>query len=495
MLYKEIITAKNGAPVPVFKDGKPMHSRYAPEKEAETFAAGISECGFFLIAGLGGAFHIEALQKRFPDSKIAVIEQSCADIDFLEKNISAVKKLRAQRGILITPYEMTERLLLENYLPARDGTFAFIEYRSWALQNRGIIEDIKRVIENTLKKIAADFSVQANFGKIWQRNIILNLKSMQKVASPSFPLNKTALVVAAGPSLDAKIDAIRQKRDALYLIATDTAYSALKKYGIFPDAVCSLDGQHISHAHFMAKANRKTLFVFDVCGNTAAVKKAEEAGAPLLFSSSGHPLASYAAGTQRTFRLHSFGNGAGTVTIMAADFALYAGFPKIFVVGADFSYRNGKAYARGTYLDEIYASVQNRLCGIEEQFCRLQFRAPLIQHGDVATTEILESYRNDFEYWMKRNGLTWKKTDDLYCLSRRSKQPETIKTEPFDFETFTEKLKKDAADFFSGKTAGTNAEIVSLPYAAFCKKNGKTASFKNCVKLALERILQYTHSP
>ncbi len=485
MLYKEIITAKDGAQVPVFTDGKLMHSRYAPEKEAATFAAGLKECGFFLIAGLGGAFHIEALQQRFPDAKIAVIERSEADIDFLEKNIRTVHELCAQGRILIAPYEQAERLLLENYLPAREGTFCFVEYRSWALQNRDIIEEIKCAVDHALKKIAADFSVQTNFGKIWQRNIILNLKAMRNACSPSFPLDKTALVVAAGPSLDAKIETIRQKRAALYLIATDTAYSALQKYGIFPDAVCSLDGQNVSHAHFMADADRKTLFVFDVCGNTAAVKRAAQARAPLIFSSSGHPLASYAAESQQAFRLYAFGSGGGTVTIMAADFALHAGFSTICVIGADFSYRNGKPYAKGTYLDDLFGSMQNRLSGVEEQFCRLQFRAPLIHTKDAATTEVLESYRKEFESWMNKNGFTWTKAEDTYRLFRHGKASERIQMTPFHFQSFAQKLKK----------ADSAAAIIALPYVAFCRKHGIQDSFHACVKLALERILRYTQSP
>ena len=42
VLFSSIVTAKNGSPVPLFYNGKSMHSRYDPEKEAEQAAAEVA---------------------------------------------------------------------------------------------------------------------------------------------------------------------------------------------------------------------------------------------------------------------------------------------------------------------------------------------------------------------------------------------------------------------------------------------------------------------
>ena len=54
-------------------------------------------------------------------------------------------------------------------------------------------------------------------------------------------------------------------------------------------------------------------------------------------------------------------SGAGTVTIAATDFAFHCGFKNIQVFGADFSYQNGKTYAKGTYLDVLYHKDENKI--------------------------------------------------------------------------------------------------------------------------------------
>ena len=54
MIYYDVIISKSGLKIPLFSDGKPMHSKYDPEKEAETLISGINRSDYFLVLGLGG---------------------------------------------------------------------------------------------------------------------------------------------------------------------------------------------------------------------------------------------------------------------------------------------------------------------------------------------------------------------------------------------------------------------------------------------------------
>ena len=38
MIYSGTVKSKNGDDIPLFASGKPMHSKYNPENEAEAFA-------------------------------------------------------------------------------------------------------------------------------------------------------------------------------------------------------------------------------------------------------------------------------------------------------------------------------------------------------------------------------------------------------------------------------------------------------------------------
>lgn len=495
MSYKDIILSKDGNPVPVFADGNPAHSRYSPIKEGIQFAARVEKSGFFIVAGLCGAYHISAMLAEFPDAKIIAVESNADDIDFLQSNMENARNLIASKKITAIPAEMTESALLQNYLPAMHGTFSLVELPSWKAANPAFAKKIEGSVKNALKKIAADFSVQANFGKLWQRNILLNLRAAVRPANPILPVHKTAFIAAAGPSLDSKIEYIKMRRKEFYIISTDTAYSVLRSNGIFCDAVCSIDGQAVSCAHFYGKTDGETLFIFDLCAQNSAVRKIMKSNADLIFSSSGHPLAQYAQQTQ-SGNGNSFicaGNGAGTVTIMAADFAAKAGFEKILIAGADFAYISGKSYASGTYLDKIYGCAQNRVFGVEEQFCRLMFRAPLKYEGKYAKTEILDSYRTEFENWAASNGFKISKEDDIYSLCRKNTNPHGISTVKFDFEKFTKSLKLEQEKIEHGENINNSpVSVFTLPYIAHIKKQNPSADFRSCVNLALADILRYT---
>ena len=493
MPYKDMILSKDGNPVPVFSDGKPAHSRYSPVKEGIQFSSRLEKSGFFLVAGLCGAYHVNAMLNDFPEAKIIAVESCAGDVDFLRLNSENVKNLIASKKITVIPAEMTESALIQNYLPAVYGSFGFVELPSWKAANPSAAAKIEAAVKNALKKIAADFSVQANFGKLWQRNILLNLKYVLQGVKPVFPTHKTAFVAAAGPSLDSKIEYIKMRRNDFYIISTDTAYSTLRAHGIFCDAVCSLDGQAVSCAHFYGELCDKTLFVFDLCAQHSAVKRAVKSNANIIFSSSGHPLAKYAEQTQSGCSFVEAGSGAGTVTIMAADFAAKAGFEKILVAGADFAYIGGKPYAKGTYLDKIYASIQNRLSGIEEQFCRLMFRTPLKYESNLAKTEILDSYRDDFENWASVNGFKVSKENGMYSLFGRNSNSPKVEAVNFDFKKFKKALKTEQEKLErSGNINNSPLSVFTLPYIAYIKKQNPSADFRLCINLALADILRYT---
>ena len=129
---------------------------------------------------------------------------------------------------------------------------------------------------------------------------------------------------------------------------------------IVPDAVVSIDGQNISYAHFLHQAQKnKTVFAFDLCANSIPAKKISVQKNKILFFESGHPLSVLASRFNGTNFIH-LNSGSGTVTIAATDLVFFLGFEKIEFFGADFAYLNGKPYAKGTYLDDIFYKKQNK---------------------------------------------------------------------------------------------------------------------------------------
>lgn len=487
-IYIDIEISKTGLKIPKFKSGKLIHSKYDPEREAINLVNNIDENSFYLVTGIGAGFFIKKLMEKYPNSKIVAIENSQDDIDFLEKHFQIISQLK-MNNVIITTTENLYNSLLQNYIPSIYPSFKLIEYRSWILENQDIFEKIQNITSEALKNIAQDFSTQAHFGKIWQRNIINNLKQISSDTEIIFPKEKIAVVVAAGPSLDKKIAWIKENREKIFIFATDTAYKTLQKEQFFSDAVISIDGQNISHQHFLRKINDKTIFIFDLCGNSSCIRKIKKNGNNIIFTTTGHPLITFAEQTQTTDYSFIFANaGTGTVTISALDFASKVGFNEIIVIGADFSFPNKKPYAKGTYLEDIYLSNNNRATTIEKNYTSLMYRTEIIHDSKYPTTKILYSYKEAFQEWLEDNNYTVTQKDEMYyCKKETNKNSKLFKQQKFDFEKFCNEINKKNID---------KLKIGLLPYISFLrlkdsKKNIKS-NFEELLNLAVKDIVRYT---
>lgn len=419
MIYTNAITSRTGLFVPVFHDGLAAHSKYDPRREAERLALTVSPAGFFVVSGAAGGYFIEALRRRFPSSPIVAAEGSEADIAYLVSLSPLLADLIKDSATVIVPISQLCDAITARYIPVLHGTLGIIEWETWAHSNANIMPSFRLAIARAKETIAADASTQARFGKIWQRNILLNVRALNDgVSYPLLPTDRCALIAAAGPSLDDAVPFIKEERKRLFVIATDTAFLSLTRQGIACDAVVSIDGQEVSHSHFMGSLNAaggqagagnspSPLFVMDLTADNSVVRHLLCEGCRVCFVRTGHPLAAYLAP-----HLPLLMSGGGTVTIAACDWARRSGFLHIAVAGADFAYLDGRPYSRGTYLDDIYSENAVRTDNVQTAFCRLMFRTPLenieSQHGHVSTrlnnsavtTSLLRSYEESYHQWL-----------------------------------------------------------------------------------------------
>ena len=498
--YTDIISAKDGSLIPA-QGGIAFHSTYNPVREGEQFAAQFDDSDaetFFVVIGLCGGFHIQALLRRFPRCTILAVEKNQEDIDFL-KSLPVNQQILQNGQVQVCAAPAVSETLSSEFIPAEHHAIKVVSLRSWEHRCAETAKVIKDRVQETLPVISADFSVQSHFGGIWQRNIFVNLHLAKKLRAQdiSIPTEKKAAVIAAGPSLDEHIQELIAHRDSYVIIATDTGYRALLRRGIKSDFVVSVDAQMVSHAHFFG-AEKETTFVLDISGNPATARKLSEKSA-VQFVQTGHPLSACASQFSET-PLPFLHSGSGTVTIAAADFAVQAGFREIVFFGTDFGYLNGKAYARGTYLDDLYNAGSNRLNPSETRFSALLFRSPLIQkEKNRATTKLLESYEKSLTDFMIVNNFI-KKADNTYIWAGEKNHPrETEKgtavyIRPFDTQTFFRRYESELHEAFkNGLNRKTPAWVTLLPYLAWLKRKfGSAESFEEIIRQAYTKTLEYT---
>ena len=497
-IYKEIIKAKDDSLIPVFNNNKTMHSKYSPLREAESFGEDIKDStSFIVILGLGGGYHIESFMKRHKDSFIIVIENSVEDINFLNQ-IPCVKKLSNSKSVkIIDSYSISETLK-NFYLPAVYGGINIISNRAWYESNPDIAENIITQINQTIKEISRDYSVQCHFGQIWQKNIISNLKICSTLNSSTFKIDtaKTAAIIAAGPTLDQSINKLIENRDKYFVIATDTALSVLKKHKIKTDAVISIDGQNISYKHFIAPCDEHTLYVFDLQANYSAVNFVKAHTDNIIFIKSGHPLCNFAEQYCKISNFKSIDSGAGTVTIAAIDFAHKTGFSNFEVFGADFSYRNNKPYTKGTYLDCLYRQDETKINPAENHFSNLIYRTEISKENNIIHNEILDLYKSTFINWIETNNFTYKYDNNIYIInsgSTKSNSSCLLKAPDFDFNSFKTYLTSIRRKYLALETINHHDDFILclLPFISFIRTKNQNLDFTSAVKLALTKILEY----
>lgn len=415
--YTAIKVSKNGLPVPINANGMAFNSLYDPVKEAKAVIDSIKPLGFIFFAGIGGAYHISEYLERSTESLCIIAESDLETFRSLI-DILDISSIISNPRVTLFP-DCTDENILNTlpafYIPALHGDFRLFALRTWQNHNSEVLKTVENTIRNTLNRISADISVQAHFGKLWLRNFFLNLPLAEhnQTQQPLFDTTKTALVLAAGPSLEENIREIKKNRDKYILITTDTAYHSLVDSRINADIFVSIDAQSVSLTHAMHPFNRKMLVVLEICGNPGIARRALESGASLLFVAGGHPLAQLAA----TFApLPPVQTSSGTVAIAALDIAHSLGFTDIRVLGADFAYTHGKPYVRGTYLASKYGMSSNRFSTEELYYCALIFRTPVTcvsQDGGLTyLTETLNAYSNAYSQYVSAK--IWNKCH--FCL-------------------------------------------------------------------------------
>lgn len=484
-IYTSFIETKNKLLIPQFSDGKTMESKYDPEREADSIVSQIDPgFSFFIITGTGSGILIQKLYQQKPDAVIIAVENSKEDLEFLFQ-LESVQKLKNNPNIIFTTIDSIYDSLINNYLPAYYGDMKIIERQPWLSH---IDKDsLKKNISRALSYISSDYSVQAHFGKIWQHNILSNSKSINKTFIDfNIDDSKKAVIIAAGPSLDNKIDFLKLNCNSHFIISTDTAYSMLQKNNIKSDCVVSIDGQNISYNHFLSVNEdfyKETIFLFDLCSNPDAVNYVLSKKGKIIFFKSGHPL------SEMIFpdlpKIHS---GSGTVTIAALDFAVKCGFKEIDVLGADFGFINGKSYGKGSYFEEIYSKNENRLMNSETSYDRLLYRTEIFnEENNKKTSHILNSYKISFERYLHDLDIHFDYNDSIYSIKNNYSKNINLCFKFSDFNI------RDLY-FYIKNSSQENLKYALLPYIAFLRFKNNDLSWEeyfNKAKKDLLKLIDY----
>jgi hypothetical protein len=397
----QFLESRSGEIVPALADPKgaarPLHSLVDPQREGSRLIGMVKDEGFLIFFGLGGGFSLAAALEREDIQRVLVIDYDINGIAELLWSKDYTKIFTDPRFYMLVDPSPShiERYILDCYQPVLFRGIRVLPLRTRTEADQALFNEAGDAITTAINRVSGDYSVQAYFGTRWFSNILRNLLRAEEQDGP-IPSIRHAAISAAGPSLDMQLPLISKKREDFFLLATDTSLPSLLQAGIEPDAVVSIDCQHISYYHFMMGLPDHIPLYLDLASPPVVTSRSTH---PRFFSG-GHPFTRYISRYWRP--LPVVDTSGGNVTYAALSLAAMLGAEQVELYGADFSYPLGRTYSRGTYIYPYFTIRQTRLSPLESLFSTFLFRDSSIKRINredtwYYETPVLTRYRKMLE--------------------------------------------------------------------------------------------------
>ena len=320
--------------IQICESGKYIHSAYDPMKEAERCIKSRYDPVYseYILYGCGMGYYAYQLY---------MITDGSARIVIYEKDQNLLEYAR-QYGVLdwipedVLSIKIGEKdkAFIEHSL--HDNVKAIFHIAEIDTSNSREKEQIYRLCigENTAAHIAEMATL--NF----YRNIAQKLPDVSEMKEQVL---EDVVIVAAGPSLDNTLDFLRRCKGKKTIIAVNTVFRKLVQNGIKPDFVVVLDASKRMIKHLRGVEHEAVPLIVDLCVywrwcyedhgpkyivySTYSCKKAEE----------------YIKKNEK----EKWPSG-GTVTFLALEFALRKSAKRIYLVGCDLGYPEGRTHAADT---------------------------------------------------------------------------------------------------------------------------------------------------
>lgn len=382
-----------------------LHSRHAPEREAERLVATVFEevPGGVVVAGFGLGYQVEALLHRYPSVPVYIV---VADVPLFLASLA----VRDFRGIFkldqISLFVGIDPDTLPAFIPdTLDGELRILRLRSVY----GLNPDFYTRLDDSVRAYAARRQININtlerFGRRWTRNLFRNLPVIWNgrgiSAFKRIFFGLPALIIAAGPSLDAIIPDLERLRRRCVIVAVDTAVRALVSAGVSPDFLLVVDPQYWNSRHL------------DPYRNDGACVISESSTYPSVFHRIGttpflgeslFPLGRY---FERFTGISGKLGAGGSVATSAWDFARFSGCTPIYMAGLDLGFPDAGTHYKGSFFEFRALGLCNRTVPAETFAFKAMYDAnpfpiPANRDGKVMTDSRLIVYKWWFERQMQR---------------------------------------------------------------------------------------------
>lgn len=351
-------------------EGKELyyHSRYYPEREAQTFASEqkAEEGDLVVFLGLGIGYHVKALLPRLKLDSAIFLTESRPELlrAFLEfHDWSAILEL-PDVHLLAGPLSpaMLQRMAGAYIRPERYSRreWLFVAWPPALRLEPRYYADARRLLREMVEQSRVVMNTNVGISPLWRVNTWLNITHILSSAPVRLLHNAFVgqpwVVVSSGPSLEDAVEDLQAMQHCAVLCCVGSAYRYLLEHDIVPHFVVAIDSLHYNFAHFENTGSEQTYLVFDPMLYPAILERNVEPRfvCNVTTDRSNPPMELFS----KVFGQVGTVPTAYSVSTACFSLGVIAGAEPLILVGQDLSFQKGRTHASGTAYSEDITVVE-----------------------------------------------------------------------------------------------------------------------------------------
>ncbi|MBP1925713.1 hypothetical protein J2Z76_001574 [Sedimentibacter acidaminivorans] len=337
-----------------------LHSKYNPFREAESIINKLEEENVdkdthVIFYGIGLGYHLDVFIKRYPNTSFSIYEPSIEIFRYFLEEYNIQSSLLRNLEILKCEYKQE---ILDDFfkvlLKKTDKKIVIMELPIYANvfeeQYSAFLNKYKELIKNKRRSMLANFAYQ----KRWIINSMKNLRDV--LSTPNIIMEKsgefkgkTAILVAAGPSLNEEIENLRTIKDKglAYIFSVGSAVNTLIYNNINPDAACTYDPSVINQKVFKSIKEKGIKDIPLIFGSSVGYETLENyLGNKYHIITSQDSIAGYYLKSESDESI-SIVYDAPSIAVVTMQLLCTLGFSNVLLVGQNLGFRGKERYSEG----------------------------------------------------------------------------------------------------------------------------------------------------
>ena len=371
--------------------------------------------------GIGLGYLLDETFNTHP-SRIMIYEPDIKILHFVLNNVDISEHLASGRVTIFTDLDELIKKLSSMYLTKDKVEIVYL--KNYAIIKNQELITLTQKVYDTCKSKMIDINTITKFSKNWLENSIKNIAKVNNSATYllSDLVNKfegqTALIVAAGPSLNENIEKIKSNREKFVIFAVNKVLRTLLSNDIIPDFLVCLDAANTDYTlvgleDYLPKIN----CIMDLKSDNNILNK-NFRRCFISFSENDFAIRNLME-YNRFIKTLEIG---GSATTMAYVSAVVLGFSKIIFTGLDLAFKDDVIYSSG----ETIQKLSDSQIAIDRTTKNIVY-VDSVNGGKVAT-------RDDYAAFIKHFELLINETDykEVYNTTSFGAKINGIKNYSFD---------------------------------------------------------------